>query len=100
MEDQITGEYKNHIISTPLDCDILISHQPPFGILDSANNINYGSKLLLETSQRIKPTYPLFGHIHYAYGIAYIDDTTFVNASLMDESYNLKNMPKLLEINR
>ena len=46
----------------------------------------------------IRPKYHLFGHIHDAYGIETSEHTAFVNATLMDENYRLKNMSFVFDI--
>ena len=53
----------------PKQVDILITHCPPFGILDKANsNKNGGSKALQAISAHRKPKYHIFGHIHEGFG--------------------------------
>jgi len=98
MEDIISGNYDNNIQQIPNDTNILITHQPPYCILDSSANINYGDSVLLQTVLKIQPKYHLFGHVHDAYGIEKIDNTTFVNAAILDEHYELANKPILLEM--
>ena len=98
MEDRISGKYEEQIISIPIETDILITHQPPFQILDRASNKNYGHKLLLDMVKGIQPKHHLFGHIHDAYGMTTIGATTFVNAAILDEQYELANDPILLEV--
>jgi Icc-related predicted phosphoesterase len=74
--------------------DILITHGPPFGILDKTNSEeNTGCQDLLKKVKEIKPKYHLFGHIHEAYGIWKDENTTFINASLLDHRYKLTNVP-------
>jgi Icc-related predicted phosphoesterase len=82
----------------PVDTDVLITHQPPYCILDFSANINYGDCTLLQTVLKIQAKYHLFGHIHDAYGIEKIDNTTFVNAAILNEHYELAYKPVLLEI--
>ena len=82
----------------PLDIDVLITHNPPKGILDFDDNINYGCPDLLKSIEQINPRYHLFGHIHAAHGIRKIQQNTFVNAAIMNEAYELVNNPILLEI--
>ena len=41
---------------------------------------NIGSKYLLKRIMQIKPKMHVFGHVHHDHGIAYVNDTTFVNA--------------------
>jgi Icc-related predicted phosphoesterase len=48
---------------------ILITHGPPFGILDKVGNKNVGSKALLNFIQETKPEFHFFGHIHEQAGI-------------------------------
>lgn len=82
----------------PENTGVLISHSPPYGILDFENNINRGCLDLLQAVLKIKPTYHLFGHIHSAYGIEKSNHTAFVNSSLMNSMDELGNKPILLEI--
>lgn len=98
MEDVIYGFYDENIRKIPNDTEMLITHQPPYGILDSSANINYGDRNLLQTVLKVKPRFHLFGHIHTAYGIEKMENTTFINASVVDENYQLSNKPVLLEI--
>ena len=59
---------------TNLDCfavprhvDVLVTHGPPYGILDEANGHKHnhkGSKALRRAVERQKPSLHLFGHIH------------------------------------
>jgi Icc-related predicted phosphoesterase len=77
---------------------VLITHQPPFGILDFSENINYGDFILLQNVLRIKPKYHLFGHIHNAYGMEKNDETLFVNSSILDNNYEIKNNPVILNL--
>ena len=45
--------------------DILVTHWPPFGILDQVRKKeNGGSKGLLEFVKAIRPNIHIFGHIH------------------------------------
>ena len=82
----------------PKNTDILITHGPPNGILDkTTSNINAGCEDLLKTVNKLKPKFHLFGHIHEAYGKETINETTFINGSLLDEKYNLVNLPMEFE---
>lgn len=89
----------------PLDTDILITHGPPYGILDACERLEYpnekehvGCEDLKRTIERIKPKLHVFGHIHEGYGIYKSDNekyepTIFVNASIMNERYKPVNKP-------
>ena len=98
MEDAMSGDYDRNIQKIPNETDILITHQPPKGILDCSANIHYGDSTLLQIVLKTKPKFHLFGHIHKAYGIEKSEHTTFVNASILSENYELINEPILLEI--
>lgn len=82
----------------PEDTDILITHGPPYGILDKVEafyspNINesVGDKILIEKIEEVNPKYHIFGHIHEQSGILHLGDTTYINASVLDEEYNHRN---------
>ncbi len=98
INDEVTGYYTKSISEIPKDTDILISHQPPYGILDFADGIHYGDDRLLEKVLRIKPRLHLFGHIHAAYGIEKGQNTTFVNSALYDDTLTSLNLPQVIEI--
>lgn len=53
----------------PAKLDILVTHSPPFGILDAIAKpvfpgISVGCKRLLQSVQEIQPQAHIFGHIH------------------------------------
>lgn len=70
----------------------------PDYILKPFRHGNYGSPDLLKAVERINPRYHLFGHIHAAYGIKKLHQTTFVNSAIMNGIYEFVNKPILLEI--
>jgi len=92
------GRTKQIMAQIPDNTDVLISHSPPFGILDFDDNIHYGCPDLLKATERINPRYHLFGHIHASHGITKIGQTTFVNSAIMNKIYEFVNKPTLLEI--
>ena len=79
--------------STLQVCDVLITHCPPFGILDYARKASkhsaykddrarhLGCERLLERVKELSPRYHFFGHVHEARGVEKHGPTTFVNAS-------------------
>jgi Icc-related predicted phosphoesterase len=82
---------KAHWEAIPDDVDILITHGPPFGIRDE-NFRGQGcgdAELLYEVTNRCRPKFHIFGHIHECHGITKIGSTTFVNAA----SCNIKTQP-------
>lgn len=83
----------------PEGLDILITHGPPFGILDrTARGDRVGCPELLKAVQVKKPKIHVFGHIHEGYGIVERGGTIFINASLCDEMYSLANEPAVVEL--
>lgn len=88
-----------HWQQIPDNTDILITHGPPNMILDKTQRgVLAGCRDLLETIIKIKPKFHLFGHIHEAYGVYKSEDTVFINGSVLDHKYRLKNKPVLFEI--
>jgi Icc-related predicted phosphoesterase len=75
----------------PQDIDVLITHGPPFGILDTApiSGLHEGCRELLDAVEWVRPKLHVFGHIHTAYGVFRTEHTTFVNASRL----GLDNVP-------
>lgn len=87
-------EYFNQI---PDDVDILITHTPPLNILDKVYRGNVGCDVLSERLKHIKPKLHCFGHIHESYGILIDGETTYVNASLLNERYLMTNKPIIFD---
>lgn len=78
----------------PKTTDILITHGPPYGILDLTDRGDHaGCVDLLKKVEQIKPNYHIFGHIHEGYGVKKIGKTTFINASVLDGDYMMVNDP-------
>lgn len=76
----------------PSDIDILITHGPVFCVLDkTTNGQNAGCKDLLDKVRELKPKFHICGHIHEAYGQTTAAMTNYINASVLDENYILKN---------
>lgn len=98
VDDDIGGYYDTHIADIPSDTDVLITHQPPLGILDDSEGICYGSRKLLERIGDTSVRVHLFGHVHTAYGTQRHKNRMFVNSSLVDESYVLSNTPVLVPL--
>lgn len=69
----------------PSELDILVTHMPPYGILDKNREICWGSLALLNHVKRTQPKYHIFGHIHDEYGLIHNGNTTFANVSICDE---------------
>ncbi|MFK7772632.1 MAG: metallophosphatase domain-containing protein [Saprospiraceae bacterium] len=86
--------------SIPEQTQILITHQPPYSILDlTPSFISRGEKGLLEKVKQVQPKVHLFGHIHASYGKIEIDNTLFLNASGFKASENrIVNAPFVFEL--
>lgn len=77
-------EIRKHWELIPTNTDILITHCPPYGILDKTlDGRNEGCENLLEIVGKIQPRLHIFGHIHEANGETKIEDTIFINASIV-----------------
>ena len=97
MGDCISDRQTKHYANIPDDTDILITHTPPFGILDFDDNINYGSEELLARIKTVQPKLHLFGHIHSQHGTTVLNGTTFSNGAIMNVDYSNFRMPNLIE---
>lgn len=86
MKSEIELGYHWNLI--PNDVDILLTHGPPFGILDPVMRFPFhaGSKTLRQKIDYLVEKgnlmLHLFGHIHEGRGIADLFKTTFVNGSV------------------
>lgn len=88
------AEIKAHWDGIPGDTDILVTHGPPFGILDeTVYSKRVGCEELLLKVYQVKPRLHLFGHIHEDYGQYTKGETVFINASVLDDRYELVHGP-------
>src|SRR5690606_9104680 len=95
------AKIKAHWDLIPDDTDILITHGPPFGILDeTVYSKRTGCEELLLRVYQVQPKYHIFGHIHEDYGMLAKRETTFVNASVLDDRYELVNDAMILNSGR
>jgi Icc-related predicted phosphoesterase len=85
----------------PENTDILITHGPPFGVLDS---VKYGSTIGVGCSnlsgriseRNIKAHF--FGHIHESYGHNEAHGVHYFNCCLLDEEYYASNTPWVVDV--
>lgn len=86
----------------PEGLDILVTHSPPAGILDSdaIYGTSHGCSVLYDAVSRKSPRYHIFGHIHGANGKVSVQKTTFINCAVLDDHYNLLHRPKVFDIKR
>lgn len=99
MGDVVSEKYGAMLAAVPNDTEVLLTHQPPHGILDLSGKTHYGSPLVLQAVQRIKPKAHLFGHVHDQYGMENAHGTLFSNAAVVDDGYALKNLPRVITFN-
>jgi len=97
LSNELNGNVADLIAKIPMQTDILITHRPPYGVLDIEGNNNFGCLYLLQSVQKVRPKYHLFGHVHASYGVEKSQHTTFVNASLVRKNI-IVNESFLLEI--
>lgn len=82
------------------DTDILITHGPPRGILDTEEyKLNYGSTSLRMKVSELNPKVHIFGHIHNAHGYRQEADTHYYNCSLLNRQYKPEYEPHLIDLN-
>jgi len=83
----------------PEGTDVLITHGPPRGILDTnPGGGQCGSESLYHRVQVVKPKLHVFGHIHHNYGIMKVGDTIYGNASTCDERYKPTREPLVFNL--
>lgn len=98
FSEELSGDYIDGIARIPVDTDVLVSHRSPQGILDISDGYTYGCPDLRQKVLDLRPRYHLFGHIHDAYGVEKSAHTTFANAALVDEDYQLVNAPLVFDV--
>jgi Icc-related predicted phosphoesterase len=86
------------------NADILVSHAPPYGILDETHGgMNAGCHHFLRGCEKVKPKAAVFGHIHEARGVEVREwqdggRTLFVNAANLDFPDEIVRPPTYFEI--
>lgn len=93
---------KNKFFDIPEDCDIVFSHDCPFGTGDVCLELNEkhrGSIPLRDAIIRSKPRYLFTGHLHSAnHNCEILEDTEVYNTSIVDERYEVSYEPLYLNI--
>jgi len=86
----------------PDDTDILLTHGPAWGILDTVVNrrdFNLGCEMLAKRLETLHPLIHNCGHIHSGYGYVEKNGTHFFNSSVLDERYSHNQKPFDITIN-
>ena len=99
--NRVEEKINEHWNLIPNDINVLITHGPPYLTLDATRmGLRVGCPRL---ANKIKGLSDLkvhvFGHIHEADGIVEKNGVTYVNASILDLYYEVKNSPVILSIN-
>jgi len=99
MLERCSLELKQKWDLIPENLDFLISHGPAYGVRDiSQTGEHCGCEVLQRAILQKMPKYHVFGHIHHSYGHQIIgDDTIALNCSVLDDNYDLKNNPQIIE---
>jgi len=89
------AEIKKHWDLIPNSTDILVTHGPPYRILDEVPNgggsyKHVGCEDLLTKICETTVKLHVFGHIHEGAGVKDFDGRTFVNASSLNGRYDFK----------
>lgn len=98
------NEIKAHWDLIPEGLDVLITHGPPYGIRDDVPDmfkgkiVSVGCSDLLRRVKEVKPKIHIFGHIHEGHGVTVTKDTTYVNASQLNDRYNVTYQPIIIEL--
>lgn len=101
-------DIQKHWDLIPFDTNILVTHGPPYNILDYVENgrfqkdnedDNVGCKDLMNKIESLTDLkISTFGHIHEGYGDLVSNGKKFFNASFLDRKYRPTNMPHIIEI--
>lgn len=88
-----------HWNKIPVNTDILLTHGPVYGILDIVQNEQHaGDKDLFKKVMEVKPKVHVCGHIHESYGLVKRHGIKFINACVLNESYELAHKPIVFEV--
>lgn len=85
----------------PNDIDVLLSHAPPYNVLDKLiDGRRVGEKTLSSKIYQLKNLkLHVFGHIHNSFGMIKPDEKHIsVNASQVNENYEIANFPIIINI--
>lgn len=84
----------------PANLDVLITHGPPYGILDQTapGGKHLGCEELLKAVMAKKPKVHIFGHIYGGAGTYENGDTQFIDAAYLDEQYRAAEPAGLIRV--
>lgn len=88
------------VLTNAKPCDILLAHNPPYGILDTNDRGELlGCQATLDYINKCSPKYFVCGHVHEGYGSKQYKDTLCINCSFVDRNYRPRHQYLLLDIN-
>lgn len=87
----------------PESTDVLLTHGPPWGILDTVDRENgllenTGCPSLLERTRQVRPGLHVFGHIHEGRGEVLRHGVRHLNVSSMDKHYRIRHEPVVVDL--
>ena len=93
----------------PDDVDVLITHSPPYDILDQVFTgevwfgeeiiRNIGCEMLAKRIQQLKSLKAhIFGHCHPSSGVKVINDIVFANCAILNAKYEVVNPVRVIDI--
>lgn len=100
------SEIDEHWKKIPEDTNILITHGPPFDVLDvvyfpdGTPKDNVGCWNLKARIKQIKPDIHIFGHIHNSHGQKHEDGISYFNVCICDEMYIPSNPITVIDYER
>lgn len=94
------GEIAQKWAQIPSHTDILLTHMPPYRVLDAelTSGDPWGCPHLLAKVREIRPIVHVFGHIHECQGVLHTEETLFVNAAVCNHSYEPVNPPTVFDL--
>ena len=99
-----TPALRDQTFTLPDRMDVLITHSPPYGILDISRkklNGEHGGNPDLTTQLdelKYKPKVHVFGHIHEGYGYNKINNVMYINAANCNLYHRPNNKPIIFDL--
>ena len=96
-DDQLKERWKK----IPQGVDVLITHTPPYGLLDlpTSGSIHLGCPHLLAELDRVRPKLHVFGHVHASHGTQQGPFTKSINAAIVGGSdFEVRHTPTTISL--
>ena len=91
-----------HYRAIPPDTQVLVTHEPPRGILDREESLGIGEYGSTEIRTQVLALpalrLHLFGHSHNGYGLYQENGITFSNGALMAYDIKIERAPRVIEL--